>query len=188
MSWIESLESSNSNPLEKAYADKLEVDMQEMAIRLHQALAKEKESVSVAQKSRRQLDAIETNMQQMTTFLYDLLKTMSHSRKLSGRAAHLASQVEQSVLQLCPPPSTRQDGEDNNSLAAWNRQQMQQQQQQQHPGDRQTMDPASLIPPLIRFHAELESLTTMQSNGIEDVLRKFNRGEGNANGNGGNNA
>ena len=163
-SWIESLDYASSNPYEKAYADKLEVEMQEMAIRLHQALAKEKESVCVAQKTRRQLDAVETNFQQILSCLYDLHKSLSRSRKLTGRAAQLGSELEKSFIQLCAPPPLpppRREDDDNNRPA----------------------DPASYLQSLIRIHAELESFTTMQTNGIDDLLRKFNRNDS-SNGNG----
>ena len=171
ISWIESLECGDSNPLEKAYADKLEVEMQEMAIRLHQTLAKEKESLSTAQKNQRQLNALEANFQQISNFLYELRKSLSHSRKLGGRAAQLLAQIEQSVHQSWAPPSTqRHDGDESN--ANWN----QRQPQQQHASDRPPPDLASTLPSLAQYQVDLESLTARQINGIDDLLRKFNRG------------
>jgi len=146
MSWIESLDWT-ANPLEKAYADKLEVEMQEMAIRLHQA--------------GRQVEASEANFQQILNFLCDLHKSISDSRKLSRSAVRLTNELDQTLTRIDEDAGREQH--------------------QQHPQQYRGMEDAnvsSLIPSLLQFHAELESLTSMQRNGIEDLIRKFNRGKG----------
>jgi len=137
------------NPLERVYADKLEVEMQEMAIRLTQSYAKEKESLSVVQKTQRRLDSMEGHLQHILGFLANLHKSLLDGRKKTGHLAHLGKELG-AVLQ--------RDETAQCDMGNW--------------------DPAVAVQRIMRYTADVDSTTLMQINGIEDLMRRFSREEG----------